>query len=323
MKRTITAAITASALLVAQAQDATKAIREAAPFSTADTTGKEWTKGGVFNINLTQVNLTNWVAGGNNSIGGIALFNGFANRHRGKIVWDNSLILAFGGQMQSAQGVFPTNGLLQKTDDRIELNSKWGREMKKPWYFSALGQFKTQFTEGFNGEGTRISNLFAPAYLILAVGFDYRPNDNFSVFLSPAAMKLTMVNDKKLFGGSTDPDLRVFGVKNGSTTEVEVGGYIRAQYKKDLSKNFTFLTRGDLYSNYLRNPQNIDVTWETLWTLKVNDWFAATLNTLLLYDHDIDVPKVKEVVDGVAIPGTPGPGTQFKQVLGIGLTWKI
>ena len=37
-------------------------------------------------------------------------------------------------------------------------------------------------------------------------------------------------------------------------------------------------------SNYLRNPQNVDVNWETLWTFKVNDWFAATLSTNLIYD---------------------------------------
>ncbi len=329
MKRLLALSICSLPLLCANAQDATKVIRESAPLSAADSTGKIWTKGATINVNITQVSLTNWVAGGNNSLGGIILFNGFANRHKGKNVWDNSLILAFGGQLQSPQGYgfSDDEALLLKTDDRIELNSKWGRELKKPWYFSFLGQFKTQFTEGFDGTGNRISNLFAPAYLILAPGFDYRPNDNFSLFMSPAAMKLTMVNDKRLFGGSTDPDLRVFGVKNGSTTEVEIGGYLRAQYTKDLSENFTFLTRGDLYSNYLRNPQNIDVTWETLWTLKVNSWFAASLNTLLLYDHDIDVPKLKDFTDPVTglttkVPA-PGPGTQFKQTLSIGLTLKL
>jgi len=326
MKRLITLSILSWPLLCAQAQDATKVIRESAPLSAADSTGRIWTRGATLNLNITQVSLTNWVAGGNNSLGGIVLFNGFANRHKGKHVWDNSIILAFGGQLQSPQGYALTDDVaaIVKTDDRIELNSKWGRELKKPWFLSFLGQFKTQFTEGFDGTGTRISNLFAPAYLILAPGIDYRPNDNFSVFISPSAMKLTLVNDKRLFSGLAD-DARVFGVKNGSTTEVELGGYLRAQYTKELSKNFTFLTRGDLYSNYLRNPQNIDVSWETLWTLKVNSWFAASLNTLLLYDHDIDVPKLKdETIGGVTTKvSTSGPGAQFKQTLGIGLSFKL
>ena len=321
--------ITLSSLLLtvgfAHAQDATKVIRESAPLSAADSTGKIWTKGASLNINITQVSLTNWAAGGNNSLGGIMLFNGFANRHKGKNVWDNSLILAFGGQLQAPQGYSFADGAPAKTDDRIELNSKWGRELKKSWYFSFLGQFKTQFTEGFDGSGNRISNLFAPAYLILAPGFDYRPNDNFSVFVSPAAMKLTIVNDQSLFPDSAVADFRAYGVKYGNTTEVEVGAYLRAQYTKEISKNFTFLTRGDLYSNYLRNPQNIDVSWETLWTLKVNSWFAASLNTLLLYDHDIDVPKLKdETIGGVTTKvSAPGPGAQFKQTLGIGLSFKL
>jgi Protein of unknown function (DUF3078) len=328
MKRSYALLLATAQLMALHAQDATKAIREVGAFSAADSTGKIWTRGGVFNLNLTQVSLTNWVAGGNNSVGGIVMFNGFANRHKGKNVWDNSAVLAFGGQLQSPQGYSYSDDVatLVKTDDRIELNSKWGRELKKPWYFSGLGQFKTQFTEGFDATGNRISNLFAPAYLILAVGFDYRPNDNFSLFLSPAAMKLTVVTDDRLFSGLAD-DARVYGVKNGSTTEVELGGYIRMQYTKELAKNFTFLTRGDLYSNYLRNPQNMDVSWETLWTLKISDWFSASLNTLLLYDHDIDVPKLESVTDpttGVTtkVPA-PGPGAQFKQTLGIGLTWKL
>lgn len=325
MKRivSIVAAATIVAPLLAQEDKATRdaAAAQLTAFSAADTTGKIWTNGGMLQVNLTQVSLTNWAAGGLNSIGGIAQFSGFANRHKGKHVWDNSISLAFGGQLQAEQGYSYSDGKPLKTDDRIELNTKWGRELKKPWFFSLLGQFKTQFTEGFDATGHRISNLFAPAYLITGVGLDYRPSENFTMFMSPATMKMTIVNDKSLFPDSAASDFRVYGVKSGSTTEVEIGGYIRAQYKEDLAKNITFLTRVELFSNYLRNPQNVDVNWETLWTFKVNDWFAATLNTILIYDHDIDVPKLKEV-DGVKVPA-PGPGAQFKQTLGVGLTWKL
>jgi len=276
-----------------------------------DTVPDGWKKSGIININMTQVNLTNWAAGGFNTISGIAMFNGTANWKKGRKAWDNSLVLAFGGQQIA-------NAAPQKTEDRIELNSKYGYELKKNLYFAGIFQFKTQFTEGFNTEGTRISNFLAPAYTLLGLGLDYRPNDNFTVFFSPATARLIVVNDEALFGGSTDPELRVYGVKNGSTTEFEFGGYLRLQYKRELAKNITFLTRGDLFSNYLRNPQNIDVTWETLWTFKVNEWFAATLNTMLIYDHDTKLPKT----DAEGIPYM-GPATQFKQTLGIGLSFKL
>jgi hypothetical protein len=329
MKRHFSIILACLPLLAAHAQE-DKATRDAAAAkmttrSAADTTGKIWTSEGRFGLNLTQVSLTNWAAGGFNTIGGIASFNGFANRHKNKTVWDNSIALAFGGQIQAPQGFSYADGAPVKTDDRIELNSTWGYELKKPWYFALLGQFRTQFTEGFDGTGERISNLFAPAYVLVGAGFDYRPSDNFSFFISPATMKLTIVTDKTLYNGSTDPELRVFGVKNGSTTELELGGYLRAQYKKELAKNITFMTRGDLFSNYLRNPQNIDVNWETAWTFKVNDWFSASLNTMLIYDHDIDVPRLKdETINGVTtkVPD-PGPGVQFKEAIGIGLTYKL
>jgi len=276
-----------------------------------DTIPDGWKSSGIFNINLTQVNLTNWAAGGSSTISGIAMFNGTANWKKGRKAWDNSLVLAFGGQQIA-------NADPQKTDDRIELNSKYGYELKKSLYLAGVFQFRTQFTEGFNADGQRISNLLSPGYTLLGVGLDYRPNDNFTVFFSPLTTRMVIVTDETLFGGSTDPELRVYGVKNGSTTEFELGGYLRFQYKTELAKNISFLTRGDLFSNYLRNPQNIDVTWETLWTFKVNEWFAATLNTVLIYDHDTNLPKTNP--EGLTYTG---PATQFKQTLGIGLSFKL
>ncbi|WKZ67227.1 MAG: DUF3078 domain-containing protein [Flavobacteriales bacterium] len=293
-----------------KARDAAAAA--AAARHASDSLDGKWQRSGVFNINMTQVNLTNWAAGGFSSVSGIALFNGTANWKKGRRAWDNSLVLAFGGQ-HIHNGTDP-----QKTDDRIELNSKYGYELNKAWYLAGVLQFKTQFTEGFDANGTRISNLLAPGYALLGIGFDYRPNDKFTVFISPATARMVIVTDETLWGGSTDPEMRVYGVKYGNTTELEAGGYLRAQYQTELAKNITFMTRGDLFSNYLREPGNLDVTWETLWTFKVNSWFAATLNTLLLYDHDTKLPKVDEN----NIPYA-GPATQFKQTLGIGLTFKL
>lgn len=278
---------------------------------TSDSLDGIWQRSGVFNVNLTQTSLSNWAAGGFSSMSGIVMFNGSLNRKKGNKAWDNSLVLAFGGQQVE-------DGDPVKTDDRIELNNKYGVQTSEHWYLANVFQFKTQFTEGFDVNGIRISNLLAPAYTLLGVGMDYKPSDKFNVFLSPATARLIIVNDERLWGGSTDPDLRVYGVKNGNTTELELGGYIRVMYTTQLAENITFMTRGDAFSNYLRNPQNIDVNWETLTTFKVNDWFAATLNTLLIYDHDTNLPKT----DAEGIPYT-GPATQFKETLGIGLTFKL
>ncbi len=52
-----------------------------------------WKTGGIAALNFTQVSLSNWAAGGENSISGIALFNFFANYKKGKNTWDNTIDL--------------------------------------------------------------------------------------------------------------------------------------------------------------------------------------------------------------------------------------
>ncbi len=287
----------------------------------ADTTGKIWTKGGTFQLNMSQVSLTNWSAGGFSSVSGIAQFNAFANRKKGRFAWDNSVALAYGLLAQDGQDAV-------KTDDRLELNSKYGYELKKSWYLALLGQFKTQFTEGKDAAtGTRISDFMAPGYLILGLGIDYMPNDHFSAFISPATAKFTFVNDQGLadkgaFG--VDPATYSYGVDtvkltNGANSLFEFGGYVKLMYQHDLAKNINFLTRADFFSNYLKNPENIVVNWETLFTFKVNDWFAATLSTMLIYDDKTQILKPWEDTPLFYV----GKGTQFKEAISLGIMLKI
>ena len=56
------------------------------------------------------------------------------------------------------------------------------------------------------------------------------------------------------------------------------------------------------------------MTWETLTTFKTSNWFAATLNTLLIDD---DITLIKAGGD------PPGLGVQFKETLGVGLSFKL
>ena len=125
--------------------DAEKLRAEADKLKTvvADTI-KAWTLGGVISVNGQQVSLTNWAAGGNNSISIGGLVNVFARYKKGKIVWDNRLDLGYGVIKQG------TNKKWWKNDDRIQITSKFGRQISKKWYLAALVDFITQFVDGFN-----------------------------------------------------------------------------------------------------------------------------------------------------------------------------
>jgi hypothetical protein len=300
-------------LTYSQVTDGEKTLRTV----TSDTT-LGWKNGGAFAVNLAQTSLTNWAAGGQNSIAVNGLFSGFANYKMGKSVWDNSLDIGYGLLKQGKNESF------RKTDDKIDFLSKYGFEAFKNFYYATLLNFKTQMAPGYNypDKTNKISDLFSPAYLLLALGLDFKPNSYFSAFIAPVTGKFTFVTDNVLSNAGA------FGVKPGKKTKSEIGGYIRAIYSKndfknELLKNVSFTTKIDLFSNYLDKPQNIDVNWETMIAMKVNKYITVNFNTDLVYDDNIKVPFDKNNNGTIEQGESVGSKIQFKEILGVGLSYNF
>ncbi len=283
---------------------------------------KPWKIGGIVTVNAQQVSLTNWAAGGNSSISLSGLINVFARYQKGKLVWDNNLQLGYGVIKQGS------NKKWWKNDDKIQITSKLGQQAAKHWYYSALVDFRTQFVDGYNypNDSVYISRFMAPGYGLASLGMDYKPNDHFSAFISPVTGKFTFVNDDKLasvgaFGVQKDiidPSDTTKFIQRHKTHREEFGAYVKMQYQTKVMENITFQTVLELFSNYFHNPQNVDVNWTTLTTFKVNKFISATLSTQLIYDDDVSV--LRTAGDN---KGTTGPDIQFKQVLGIGFSYKF
>lgn len=276
-----------------------------------------WRTGGVVTANLAQTSLTNWAAGGQNSLTVNGLFSGFANYKMGKSVWDNSLDLGYGLLKQGDED-------FRKTDDKIDLLSKYGREAFKNFYYAALLNFKTQFSPGYSypDRTNKISDFMSPGYLLLALGLDYKPNPYFSAFLAPLTAKFTFVSDQTL------SDLGAFGVDPGDKSRGEIGGYLRAIYSKndfksEFLKNISFTTKIDLFSNYTENPQNVDVNWEVLLAMKVNKYLSVNFNTQLIYDDNIQIPVDKNGNGTLEAGESIRSMVQFKEILGVGLSLKF
>ncbi len=290
--------------------------------SIAVDTVKPWKIGGVISVNGQQVSLTNWSAGGNNSISVAGLVNVFAKYKKGKSTWDNNLELGYGVINQGDSKKW------WKNDDKIQFSSKYGRQIKKSWYVTALADFRTQFTNGYNypNDSIYISKFMAPGYGLAAIGFDYKPNDKFSVFIAPVTGKFTFVNDDSLAKyGAFGVQKEIRDVNDATIItqsylkhREEFGAYLKMQYQTKVMENITFQTILELFSNYMKNPQNVDVNWSTLTTFKVNKFISATLSTQLIYDDDIKVLRTTGDQKG-----TVGPDVQFKQVLGVGFTYKF
>lgn len=280
-----------------------------------------WKIGGIISINGQQVSLSNWAAGGNNSISVAGLINVFTKYKKNKITWENNLELGYGVIKQG------NNKSWWKNDDKIQFSSKFGHQFKKYWFATGLLDFKTQFTNGYNypNDSVYISKFMAPGYILTAIGFDYKPNDKISAFIAPFTGKITIVNDDSLAkNGAFGVQKETKDINDGKITQhylkhrEEFGAYLKVQFQSKMAENITFQSILELFSNYLNKPQNIDVNWSTLTTFKVNKYISANLSTQLIYDDDISI--LRNVGEK---KGTAGPDLQFKQALSIGFSYKF
>ncbi len=264
-----------------------------------------WTIGGQSSFTFNQVSLTNWAAGGKNSMSGTFLFKTFANYKKGRVIWDNTLDLGYGLTKQGSENMV-------KSEDKLQFATQFGYEAGSHWYYSALADFKTQFDDGYQDppkNSVVISRFMAPAFANISLGMQYKPNDNFMLYLSPLSSKMTIVQDDVLSQAGA------FGVDPGDKFRAEYGALAKMTAKKDnIVKNVDGYTRIDLFSNLADTPQNIDIDLEAGLNLKVNEYLSALIKLNMLYDDDIKYIN--------SAGEERGARAQFKQLFGFGLVYK-
>ncbi|MBJ6119561.1 DUF3078 domain-containing protein [Pontibacter sp. BT310] len=287
----------------------------------AATAQQDWDFGGTGTINFSQVSLTNWAAGGQSSVSVLGITNLFGNYKKGKNTWNNTLDVTYGTVKLENQRV-------RKSDDKLELNLKYGRAASTDWFYTVQLNFRSQLTPTYtNSRDTLLSNFLSPAFVLASLGMDYKPNDKLSIFISPITGKFTIVKDQEL------ADQGAFGVERAATDVLgnpivgtgenfrkEFGGFVNVRYKNEILQNVIFQSKIDLFSNYLHNPTNLDINWENLLDFKVNSFLSASLFVHMVYDDDILI-NIDDNDDGVT--DARGPRVQLKQSLGIGLTYKF
>ena len=278
---------------------------------------------GTLGLNLSQTALENWAGGGESSVAFTALCNLSETRERGP--------RSAGWGVDAALGLLRQQGGWRKTDDRLIVTGQWNTAMQtalRDARLSVLVDARTQFLPGYtlvNGlpdREQRISDFLSPGYLVTAAGFAPKPGKRGKLFFAPFTGKLTVLLDDTL------SQVGAFGVPAGQHSRFELGGYLRWNITFNVMENVSWTHQLDLFSNYLNTPGNIDVNWTGLLELKVNEFLRTTVSTHLIYDDDVVLekePARTEVVDGVTttIPAVMGPGTQFKEVLSIGLSYKL
>lgn len=279
-----------------------------------------WVNKNRIGFDISEIAFVNWNAGGTSSVSGL-LKSKFSRVYTGdNYNWTNELIIRYGLNKQ--------NGIeLRKTEDVFQFNSALGyhKDTLSNWYHTAKFSFNTQFTNGYSYPNTEISvsGPFAPAYIFLGLGAEYATKEkNKMLYLSPFTSKITFVLDQRLanqgaFGvAKALYDLNGNLITPGRKSKSELGFLLTAYYKNEILKNITLENRLSLYSDYINHFGNIDVDYDLVLDLVVNEHVKTNIGLHVIYDDDI---KAKKEIDGKQV--SFGPKTQLKQVLGVGLVY--
>ena len=260
-----------------------------------------WTKIGGFGTDFSWLNLINPRSGaGDNRVGFGGLLSYSANLVKDKLIWDNRL----GLQLALVQ---VGNTALTKANDVLQFTSQAGRQIGDgKWYVAGLFDLQSQFlpTYGKNylkatpkGITTPLEltgGLFSPATVRFAPGAIYKPTPNLTIFYSPLALKAIIVSNEKL--AKTGNFFPLDATNPNKKIDFQVGSEIRMDYvNKFFDGKVAYAGTLDLYSNYLRNPQNIDVEFYNSLDFFIVKNFSINFKTDWFYDDDILVFKDNDV----------------------------
>ncbi|MCY7359010.1 MAG: DUF3078 domain-containing protein [Rudanella sp.] len=276
--------------LVAQAQETpTKNFEDTLKIK-RDTT--YWQKSFSGGVNINQASFSNWVGGGVNSTALGLVISSRALYEKGKTSWDNT------GDFQL--GYINQRGTSRKAADQLFINSVLGQKIAPKWDIFMSGTFNTFLAPGYqydkipaNTTRQQISGFFAPAQLTAAWGVAYRPNDWFSLRVSPFAPRLTFVNDdivrvRKGTDGISRPDrtATAFGVEAGKTVRTEwLALQLQAALNKNVTDNININARYQMFANY-QTLDAIDHRIDLIATAKINKYLSTTLGVISLFDKD-------------------------------------
>lgn len=271
-----------------------------------------WSRKGSLSFSLANVGLQNWQGGGQSSLSLGVLFDGNITRKTARSQWRNYINAAFG---VARLGENDGTNIFKKTDDQLILGSNYDYTLSKAWSLNAAVELRTQMAPGYTFDrdslgrefvDKRISDFFAPAFLVPNIGFKYQ-NKHLQATISPLASRLTFVLSDELSAAGA------FGVEPGKRLRSEFGYTLNAVGQLELMKNVTLKSTLVLFSDY-RTPDIVTVNWDNLLVFKINEFFFTSFTTQLFYDHNILIAQA----DGRQIQAV-----QFKHVLNLNVGFKF
>ncbi len=293
-----------------------------------------WKIGGDAGLTFFQSSFVNWTDGGGDPMTTIGMLgNLYAKYGEDRISWENIGLLQYQLQRVGKDADF------LKSIDRLEFLSVAAYQIVEDntnWNYSLLASMKTQLTSTIVDDKLQ-SGFFAPAEILIAPGIKFmkgnkKTKDNLLVNLSPATAKLTIVGNQGLVDSGTFTgkpaiyDTLGNKLADGAMLRSEVGASLIGNYRLNVVEKedvkITWQTNLELFSNYLENPQYVDVKWTNLIATNFLKYFTVTVSTDLRYDYDTQIP-FDDDGDGTIDTGEFKRGVRFAQTFGIGIGYKF
>ena len=285
-----------------------------------DNDSVHWLRGGDASLSFNAVTFSNWIAGGEDQIGIHSAVNLFANYKKGKRTFENYATLALGVLKTGERKAI-------KNDDRLHYNSKLGQKISPKWAYTTALLARTQFIPGYKYSGDQITNkvsdFLAPINIYLSMGLDYTPNKNISCMLSPVMGRATFVRSDSATVIISAGMMTVETDENGKKIQVphksryEFGGGALVKFNGNLFSNkITYSSQLELFSNYMEDPQNMEVFW--IFNTKILVYKNVTANLQLELKYD-DNQKIKDELTG----DLRGAKVQLKSFTGVGLFYQF
>ena len=286
-----------------------------------------WKVSGILTFNASATSLVNWAAGGNNNINMVAAANVSLLYKNGPFAWDSNIDTDFGESY-----VDNSKHNWQKTNDKLNVSTKFGWEMAKSWYLTALGSFKTQYAFGYDysqDELTPISQIMTPSYTDLSVGIDWKPSSIFTIYVSPIAGRITTATNEELrskyFGADYYNKFLVDGICSRNF-QAEFGASLKAGVNYDKIENLKIISTVTVFTPYSAKP-HVDLDWDFSISYQFLKVLKVSLGTQLKYYDRVLFDKIDPETKAPILnaDGTvaQGPRVQFKTILGLGIGYSF
>jgi hypothetical protein len=289
-----------------------------------------WSRRAGIGIDLGQlININPYVGAGSNRLGIGGAINYKADYKRGLFSWKNDMLVNLTVQRIGSGTISATSNEkvpFEKALDMLNLNTNLSYLVRdsSPWAYSLDMGLRTQLLGSFLDSASKkiylkdlnvgpyntslVSEFFSPALITIAPGIKYSKTKKYQFFLSPVAGQILVIADQNI------ANLGVHGteLKEGSTTEYEqikfsLGALFKAAYTNIYFDKLNMTSELSLFSDYLDEPQNIDVVWMNSFGVEIVKGLNLGLRLDLYYDHN----KTNYISDSDAVGGISGTGKRI------------